>query len=300
MERVTPDSCGKDDICVGSWQKWEEDVLPAFIEADLLRSKSVGGGKYELQYNEEKWKDMQQHLKEHCSLKLHLSTHRPRGKTRRRALLCLCSQEDNHPKLSGPEGKKVHEKRNPDEVLFSGRSTVLATKLGERLSAHRKEAQSARCEARAKSLVDEAKKLGWMPASLLSMLKGTGDTSATEAAAASPNDEGLGGADTSVVCATSSDIDEQVKVALGLDFVVRMANDDVLRPPRPNATVTEPTPIRKENQANERMRFSAVALADWWGCGDPTRTHEDRQQIATAACRQVACDHGCAKSTGGS
>ena len=37
----------------------------------------------------------------------------------------------------------MHEKRNPDEVLFSGRSTVfLATKLGERLSAHRKEAQS--------------------------------------------------------------------------------------------------------------------------------------------------------------
>ena len=86
----------------------------------------------------------------------------------------------------------MHEKRNPDEVLFSGRSTVLATKLGERLSAHRKEAQSAHCEARVKSLVDEAKKLGWMPASLLSMLKGTGDTSATEAAAAaSPNDEGL-------------------------------------------------------------------------------------------------------------
>ena len=132
----------------------------------------------------------------------------------------------------------MHEKRNPDEVLFSGRSTVLATKLGERLSAHRKEVQSAHCEARAKSLVDEAKKLGWMPASLLSMLKGTGDASATEAAAASPNDEGLGGADASVVCATSSDIDEQVKVALGLDFVVRMANDDVLRPPRPNATVT--------------------------------------------------------------
>ena len=194
----------------------------------------------------------------------------------------------------------MHEKRNPDEVLFSGRSTVLAAKLGERLSAHRKEAQSAHCEARAKSLVDEAKKLGWMPASLLSMLKGTGDASATEAAAASPNDEGLGGADTSVVCATSSDIDEQVKVALGLDFVVRMANDDMLRPPRPNATVTEPTPIRKEKQANERMRFSAVALADWWGHGDPTRTHEDRQQIATAACRQVACDHGHAKSTGGS
>ena len=72
------------------------------------------------------------------------------------------------------------------------------------------------------------------------MLKGTGDTSATEAAAASPNDEGLGGADASVVCPTSSDIDEQVKVALGLDFVVRMANDDMLRPPRPNATVTEP------------------------------------------------------------
>ena len=247
--RVTPDSCGKDDICVGSRQKWE-DVLPAFIEADLLRSKSVGGGKYELQHNEEKWKDMQQHLKEHCSLKLHLSTCRPRGKTRRRAL-CVCAhrlrkkKEDNHPKFSGPEGQKVHEKRNPDEVLFSGRSTVLATKLGERLSAHRKEVQSAHCEARVKSLVDEAKKLGWMPASLLSMLKGTGDASATEAAAASPNDEGLGGADASVVCATSSDIDEQVKVALGLNFVVRMANDDMLRPPRPNATVTEPIPIQK-------------------------------------------------------
>ena len=211
---------------------------------------------------------------------------------------CVKKKEDNHPRFSGPEGQKVHEKRNPDEVLFSGRSTVLATKLGERLSAHRKEAQSAHCEARAKSLVDEAKKLGWMPASLLSILKGTGDASATEAAAASPNDEGLGGADTSVVCATSSDIDEQVKVALGLDFVVRMANDDMLRPPRPNATVTEPIPIRKEKQANERMRFSAVALADWWGCGDPTRTYEDRQQIATAACRQVAYDHGYAKSTG--
>ena len=269
-----------------------------------MRSKSVGGGKYELQY-EEKWKDMQQHLKEHCSLKLHLSTYRPRGKTRRRALY-VCAhrlrkkKEDNHPKFSGEKEQKVHEKRNPDEVLFSGRSTVLATKLGERFSAHRKEAQSAHCEARVKSLVDEAKKLGWMPASLLSMLKGTGDTSATEAAAASPNDEGLRGADTFVVCATSSDIDEQLKVALGLDFVVRMANDDMLRPPRPNATVTEPTPIRKEKQANERMRFSAVALADWWGHGNPTRTYEDRQQIATAACRQVAYDHCYAKSTGGS
>ena len=158
--RVTPDSCGKDDTCVGSRQKWE-DVLPAFIEADLLRSKSVGGGgKHELQqHNEEKWKeDMQQHLKEHCSLKLHLSTCRPRGKTRRRAL-CVCAhrllrkkKEDNHPKFSGPEGQKVHEKRNPDEVLFSGRSAVSAAMLGERLSAHRKEVQSAHCEARVKSL----------------------------------------------------------------------------------------------------------------------------------------------------
>ena len=223
--------------------------------------------------------------------------------------MCVCAhrlrkkKEDNHPKFSGPEGQKVHEKRNPDEVLFSGRSTVLATKLGERLSAHRKEVQSAHCEARVKSLVDEAKKLGWMPASLLSMLKGTGDTSATEAAAASPNDEGLGEEPIlplSVPPPVTLMMNKtQVKVALGLDFVVRMANDDMLRPPRPNATVTEPMPIRKEKQANERMRFSAVALADWWGCGDPTRTHEDRQQIATAACRQVACDHGHAKSTGG-
>ena len=93
---------------------------------------------------------MQQHLKEHCSLKLHLlvDVSAERGKTRRRAL-CVCAhrlrkkKEDNHPKFSGPEGQKVHEKRNPDEVLFSGRSTVLATKLGERLSAHRKEVQSA-------------------------------------------------------------------------------------------------------------------------------------------------------------
>ena len=67
--------------------------LPAFIEADLLRSKSVGGGKYELQYNEEKWKDMQQHLKEHCSLKLHLSTHRPRGGRQDAGrFVFLCSQ----------------------------------------------------------------------------------------------------------------------------------------------------------------------------------------------------------------
>ena len=71
----------------------------------------------------------------------------------------------------------------------------------------------------------------------------------------------LGGADASVVCATSSDIDEQVKVALGLDFVVRMANDDMLRPPRPNATVTEPMPIRKEKQAKERECGSAPWLS---------------------------------------
>ena len=153
----------------------------------------------------------------------------------------------------------MHEKRNPDEVLFSGRSTVLATKLGERLSAHRKEAQSAHCEARVKSLVDEAKKLGWMPASLLSMLKGTGDASATEAAAASPNDEGLGGADTSVVCATSSDIDEQAKVALGLDFVVRMANDDMLRPPRPPM---QPSPNQCQSEKKSR-RMKECGSAPW-------------------------------------
>ena len=36
---------------------------------------------------------MQQHLKEHCSLKLHLSTHRPRGKTRDAGrFVFLCSQ----------------------------------------------------------------------------------------------------------------------------------------------------------------------------------------------------------------
>ena len=92
------------------------------------------------------------------------------------------------------------------------------------------------------------------------MLKGTGDASATEAAAASPNDEGLGGADTSVVCATSSDIDEQAKVALGLDFVVRMANDDMLRPPRPNATVTEPMPIIREKKSR---RMKECGSAPW-------------------------------------
>ena len=302
--RVTPDSLGKDDICVGSRQKWE-DVLPAFIEADLLRPKSVGGGKYELRHNEAKWKDMQQHLEAHCNLKLHLSRYRPKAKTRRRALY-VCAhklhrkKEGNRPRFSGPEGQKLYEKEHPDEVLFFGRFSILATKLGERLSGHRKEVQSAHCEARVKSLVEKAKELGWMPAGLLSILKGTGDTSATEAGTASPGDEDVGEADTSVVCATSSDIDEQVKVALDLDFFVRMANDDMLRPPRPNATVREPIPIRKEKQANERMRFSAVALADWWGFGDPTRTYEDRQQIATAACRQIAYDHGYAKSTGGS
>ena len=90
--RVTPDSCGKDDICVGSRQKWE-DVLPAFIEADLLRSKSVGGGKHELQYNEEKWKDMQQHLKEHCSLiEVALVDVSAEREDKTQGALCLCSQ----------------------------------------------------------------------------------------------------------------------------------------------------------------------------------------------------------------
>ena len=93
------------------------------------------------------------------------------------------------------------------------------------------------------------------------MLKGTGDASATEAAAASPNDEGLGGADASVVCATSSDIDEQAKVALGLDFVVRMANDDMLRPPRPNATVTEPMCQSEKKSRRMKERGSAPWLS---------------------------------------
>ena len=94
MERATPDSCGKDDTCVvGSRQKWEEDVLPAFIEADLLRSKSVGGGKHELQHNEEKWKDMQQRLKEHCGLKLHLLVDvSAEREDKTQGSLCLCSQ----------------------------------------------------------------------------------------------------------------------------------------------------------------------------------------------------------------
>ena len=91
------------------------------------------------------------------------------------------------------------------------------------------------------------------------MLKGTGDTSATEAAAASPNDEGLGGADTSVVCATSSDIDEQVKVALGLDFVVRMANDDMLRPPRPPM---QPSPNQYQSEKKSR-RMKECGSAPW-------------------------------------
>ena len=148
--RVTPDAFGEDDVCVGSVQKWE-DVLPAFIEADLLQTKSVGGGKYELHHNEAKWRDMQQHLEEHMKLKLHLSMYRPRGKKRRRALyVCVHKlhkkKEDNHPRFSGPEGQKLYEKQNPDEVLFFGRSTILATKLGERLAAHRKEVHSAYCE----------------------------------------------------------------------------------------------------------------------------------------------------------
>jgi len=62
---------------------------------------------------------------------------------------------------------------------------------------------------------------------------------------------------------------DMVKVALNLDFDVRMANNDQLRPPRYGSNVKEPFPIIKEKQATERMRFCAVALADFWGTATP-------------------------------
>ena len=94
------------------------------------------------------------------------------------------------------------------------------------------------------------------------MLKGTGDTSATEAAAASPNDEGLGGADTSVVCATSSDIDEQVKVTLGLDFVdfvvLRMANA-----PSSSSQVPMQPSLNQHQSEKKSRRMKECGSAPW-------------------------------------
>ena len=77
--RVSPNYAEKDDVCVGSQQTWA-DVLPVFIEADLLRTKSIDGIKYELNYNSARWDMMKEELDEKHGIVMHRSAYRQKTK----------------------------------------------------------------------------------------------------------------------------------------------------------------------------------------------------------------------------
>ena len=94
----------------------------------------------------------------------------------------------------------------------------------------------------------------------------------------------------------TSDIDKQIEDALELDFDIRLHGTG-LRPARVGNNDIE---ILNRKQATERMRSCAVFLAQLWGYGEGSKTWEERQRIATAACNQIAYDQGYPKSTGSS
>ena len=316
--RVTPDSAQKDDVCVGSLQTWA-DVLPVFIEADLLRTKSIDGMSYDLNHNSSRWEMIKKELGENHDIVMHLSPYRPKKK---KASYYFCIQkkksmtnEDimmgkmaNKPTFSGPSAQKAWESKNPRSEHISERvGRRSGGELRRSLKQYRKQVQSDFSTAAWNDMVDAVQKLGGILSSdLLNIVRessglATSDAGLAAAAASSSSDdadEAIGADDDTN--SSRNQYYDQVKVALSLNFDIRMANDKTLRPPRPNAKVSEPVKVRKQKQADERMRFSAVALAEIWGYSDPTRPYDDRQQIANAACRQVAYDQGFPKSTGGS
>ena len=305
--RVTPDAHDFDDICVGSRQTWE-NVLPVFCYAGLLRTKA-DSGKYRLIPNEAKWKEMQQYLEMEHNVVMHKSDYKPGGKrVGRSSSLYICTQvkktakdAKNTPRFTGPGAQKAHQSQHPLEPLFAKRGSNRATKLSKCLADHRKGVQAAQCQQTYEDLVRRAKKFGFISLDLLNTLKENGSTSISKASASSSDTCSAINADASTSTdATATTADDMVQAALDLDFDVRMADNDQLRPFRYGSKQEDPIPIIKERQATERMRFCAVALADFWGYSDPFRPFEERQAIARAACSQIAYDHGYRKSTGGS
>ena len=312
-----PDSDGSDDICVGSGQGWE-NVLSVLFHAGLLRTKAIDGGKFKLTPNEAKWKEMKLYLEDEHNLVMHESTYRPRGKSKCGLIqkyICIqvkkkvkktAKDAKNVPRFTGPGAQKAYQSLHPFQPLFAKRGSNRATQLSKLLAEHRKDVQAAQCENTYVDLVRGATKFGFMGKDLLDTLKENGSTSTSEASASAslPDSKTNANASTSTDATDAPDAPrttaDMVKVALNLDFDVRMADNDQLRPPRYGSNVKEPFPIIKEKQATERMRFCAVALADFWGYSDPTRPFEERQTIARAACSQIAYDHGYRKSTGGS
>ena len=316
--RVTPDAAQKDDVCVGSLQTWA-NVLPVFIEADLLRAKSIDGMNYDLNYNSFRWEMIKEELDEKHGIVMHLSPYRPKKK-KTSYYFCIqkkknITKEDNmmgklsnQPQYSGPAAQKTWESKNPRSEHISERVGRRSSgQLGRKLKEYRKQVQSDFSTAAWNDMVDAVQKLGGILSSdVLKIVKESSSLTTTDAAsaaaAASPTSDD---ADETIVDdndtnSNRNQYEDQVKAALDLNFDIRMANDKTLRPPRPNAKVKDPVKVRNQKQADERMRFSAVALAEIWGYSDPTRPYDDRQQIANAACRQVAYDQGFPKSTGGS
>ena len=314
--RVSPNYAEKDDVCVGSQQTWA-DVLPVFIEADLLRTKSIDGIKYELNYNSARWDMMKEELDEKHGIVMHRSAYRQKTKNKsyyfciqnKKAMArkdAMMGKLPNQPQYSGPAGQKAWEKQNHQSEHISKRIVGRSSgQIRRRLKGRRKELQSDFSKAAWHDVVGAIQKLdGVLSSDVMKVLmesSGLATIDTAEAAAADSADEAVEDDDDASSKSNRYGLyDAQVKVALDLNFDVRMANDDALRPPRYNAKVNDLIKLRTQKQADERMRFSAVALAEMWGYSDATRPYEIRQEIANAACRQVAYDQGFPKSTGGS
>jgi hypothetical protein len=188
--RVMPDSNGGDDICVGSRQGWD-NVLPVLCHAGLLRTKAVGGGKYQLIPNEAKWKEMQQYLENDHNVLMHKSTYRPRDGSKwgvKSLYICIQVKKTakgakNVPRFTGPGAQKAYQSQNPYEPLFAKRGSNRATKLSKSLEDHRKDVQAEQCEKTYKDLVRGAEKFGFMRSGLLETLKKNGSTCTSEASA---------------------------------------------------------------------------------------------------------------------
>ena len=171
--RVTPNSDGGDDICVGSGQGWE-NVLPVLFHAGLLRTKAIDGAKYRLIPNEAKWKEMQQYLEMEHNVVMHKSYYKPGGKrVGRSSSLYICTQvkkkvkktakdTKNVPRFTGPGAQKAYQSLHPFQPLFAKRGSNRATKLSDSLAEHRKDVQAAQCEKTYEDLVRGAKKFGFI------------------------------------------------------------------------------------------------------------------------------------------
>ena len=85
-------------------------------------------------------------------------------------------------------------------------------------------------------------------------------------------------------------VDRQIRAALSLDF-------DTM-PRQSRSGDGSQIDVHNRKQSKQYERFMAVALAKMWGHENPNLTFNKRHEIADAACRQIAYDHGFRASSG--